>query len=60
MPKVVASLSSTELPTAPIAAGCWDPHMQGVVALAAGTSVSVVDTRAMKCVLPGGARWPRH
>jgi WD40 repeat protein len=49
-PKVIAQLPTSELPSATIAAGCWDPHTQGVVALAAGTSVSVIDTRAMKCV----------
>ena len=48
----MAQLPASELPSATIAAGCWDPHTPGVVALAAGTSVSVVDTRAMKCVPP--------
>lgn len=49
-PKVMAVLPKTELPEATIAAGSWDPHTPGVVALAAGTSVSIVDTRTMKCV----------
>lgn len=47
-PKVTATLPKSELPSAPIAAGCWDPHTPGVVALAAGTSISVIDTRSMK------------
>lgn len=49
-PKVISVLPKSELPDATIAAGSWDPHTPGVVALAAGTSVSIVDTRAMKCV----------
>ena len=51
-PKVISVLPKSELPDATIAAGSWDPHTPGVVALAAGTSVSIVDTRAMKCVRP--------
>jgi hypothetical protein len=54
-PKVISALPKSELPDATIAAGSWDPHTPGVVALAAGTSVSIVDTRAMKCV-PHGAQ----
>ena len=48
-PKVIGSVPASELPKDPIAAGCWDPHTPGVVALAAGTSISIIDTRAMKC-----------
>lgn len=45
-------MPASELPSAPITAGCWDPHNPGMVALAAGTSISIVDTRSMKCVCP--------
>ena len=48
-PKVTGAVPASELPSAPITAGCWDPHNPGMVALAAGTSISIVDTRAMKC-----------
>ena len=49
-PKVTGAVPLSELPSAPITAGCWDPHNAGMVALAAGTSISIVDTRSMKCV----------
>jgi hypothetical protein len=45
---VIGAVPASELPSAAIAAGCWDPHTPGVVALVAGTSVSVLDTRSMK------------
>ena len=46
---MTGSVPASELPSAPITAGCWDPHNPGMVALAAGTSISIIDTRAMKC-----------
>ncbi len=51
-PKVMATLPKSELPTAPIASGSWDPHTPGVMAIVAGTSVGVIDTRSMKCGHP--------
>jgi hypothetical protein len=57
-PKVIGAVPPSELPTEPIAAGCWDPHTPGVVALAAGTSISLVDTRSMKCVATGPDECP--
>lgn len=47
-PKVIGAVPASELPRDPIAAGCWDPHSPCVVALAAGTSISLVDTRSMQ------------